>query len=186
MMESVFRQVPMPQFSAGPSGVRPQRRKSGNSTADQAQRPTRNGAAHGAESARRRCPGRIAFAEQSERASGFSPTPAHLRALTPPGTLIRLASKNRLKTGAWTVLRVQSNERDGASRVGGMESAPMGLAPVGGPRVRWSRCARSTTEVACGLPPPQPPSSAIGRGTSLAGWESSPGTRYGALQESQR
>jgi hypothetical protein len=44
MTEALFRAAAMPQFSAEPSGVRPQRRESGNMGADQTQWATRNGA----------------------------------------------------------------------------------------------------------------------------------------------
>jgi hypothetical protein len=189
MREAVFRVTAMPQFSAEPSGVRRQRRESGNQGADQTQRATRNGAAIADESEGRRSRSAPSLLPQSQRASAVSEAPAYPRALTPRGTPLRLVSKNLLKTGAWTVLRVLRHDQSGA--LTGVGSGPARdqlvrvLRPAVHPRNHQSAVS-AAARAACGWLPTQPKARTIDCGMSLASLQRSPGKQIGALQESER
>jgi hypothetical protein len=118
-----------------------------------------------------------------------SQAPAYPRALTPRGTLIRLASKTLLKTGAWTVPRVLVHDHGSASEVVGSWPPPIQSVRIIRSAVRPSGCQRTASappRTACGSLPPQPKSRVIDRGMSLAGSQRSPRRQSGALQESER
>ena len=189
MTEALFRAAAMPQFSAEPSGVRRQRRESGNMGADQTQRATRNGARVADESGSKRSRAAPSLLPQAERVSVVSEAPAYPRALTPPGTLIRLVSKNLLKTGAWAVPRVLVHDHGRA--LAGARSRPTPPQPLriirrAACRNGSQRAASAPAKAACGSRPPQPRGRSMDRGMSLAGLQRSPGIRSGALQESER
>jgi hypothetical protein len=189
MKEVCFRAAALPQFSAEPSNVRLQRRESGNKDADQTQGATRNGARGAGEFRCMRSRAALSFLLQSERASVVSQAPAYQRALTPPGMLIRLVSKNLLKTGAWAVRRVLVHDHGRALAEVGFRPSPIPPARVIRKAARRSgspRAASAAAKTACGSRPPQPEGRSMGRGMSLASLQRSPRMRSGALQESER
>jgi hypothetical protein len=189
MKEALFRATTLPQFSAEPSGVRLRRRESGNYDAVRTQGATRNCARADAESGRK-CRGHtLSLLPQPERAAVVSQASAYQRALTPPGTLIKLTSKTLLKTGAWTVPRVLVHDHGSASEAVGSWLPPIQSARIIRSAVRPSGCRRTASappKTACGSLPPQPKSREIGRGMSLASSQRSPLKQRGALQESER
>ncbi len=127
--------------------------------------------------------------EQAERRSGVSSAIADHVALTPPGCVIRIASKTLLKTGAWEIRWVLSIDLQGVQAI-----TRSWRRPQQPDRITTSQelskgrqpAAPCFLRVACGAAPLQPKGQLIDRGMGLARWLSDLGIQTEVLQESER
>jgi hypothetical protein len=182
MRAGSFSPATLPQFSAGASAVQRHRQDSGKHAATRTQRTTQKGAGAATTARCRPIQRSTSHPPRAARTALAHPSFARHAALTPPGTLIRLGSKNLLKTGAWAYLRVRVKCHGRArDRSGAAQALPRHRRFV--PRHVHFGVRRTA-------PLEFPPAVRTGtdrlRGMGLAGSGGCPAPGFGAREESQR
>jgi hypothetical protein len=182
MRAGSFSPAVLPQFSAGASAVQRHRQDSGKCAATRTQRTTQKGAGAATTDLRRpiqrATPPPLCTVHSALARTSFP----WFAALTPPGTLIRLGSKNLLKTGAWAYLRVRVKCHGSARDRSGAAQVLLRHRPLVPGRVRFGVRRTAPLEI--------PPAVRTGtdrlRGMGLAGSGGCPAPGFGAREESQR